>query len=268
MAVGLSVPMALGSFFLMFIAYFTVVKYIAASGFVYLFPVGVKGGWFLQTAIGTSSMSPRHLTAMGLINSSAFYGNTRIPALPALPHHFKMLDHVRRRRPLIVGTIFIAFVMGLAASCGYIIYLSYAEGGMALRAGTLSSGNIAVFDRLVSSIDPANRTRFHLAKIGVWLIGGAEVLLLLLLRGRFSWWPFHPLGLAFQYTTGPRIYGFSIFLVWLSKFLILRLGGISLYQKAKPFFYGMALGYAIGVGVSALVDGIWFPGEGHWIHGW
>ena len=60
---------------------------------------------------------------------------------------------------------------------------------------------------------------------------------------------------------------FSLFLGWLCKWIIVRLGGIQLYQRARPFFLGLILGYFAGVAVSNVIDVIWFPGQGHWLYG-
>ena len=61
---------------------------------------------------------------------------------------------------------------------------------------------------------------------------------------------------------------FTIFIVWIAKSLIFRIGGIALYRKGQPFFLGILAGFVIGVAISATVDVIWFPGEGHSVHHW
>jgi hypothetical protein len=111
-------------------------------------------------------------------------------------------------------------------------------------------------------------TVFDPAKMLVWLIGGLEAILFVALRNRATWWPLHPIGLAFQNTSGPRIYAFSIFLTWASKSLLLRIGGIALYRRAAPYFIGLPIGYVTGIAVSSLVDLLWFPTRGHGTHGW
>ena len=58
----------------------------------------------------------------------------------------------------------------------------------------------------------------------------------------------------------------SIFIVWLIKTVILRIGGLELYRKTIPLFLGILLGYLIGIGLGVIVDAIWFPGQGHFIH--
>ena len=89
-----------------------------------------------------------------------------------------------------------------------------------------------------------------------------------LLRARFHWFSLHPIGLAFQHTSGTSIYWFSLFLVWIAKLLLLRYGGVRAYRKGKPFFYGLGVGYVLGVVLSGVVDVIWFPLQGHNVHDW
>jgi hypothetical protein len=60
----------------------------------------------------------------------------------------------------------------------------------------------------------------------------------------------------------------AIFISWAAKSLIMRFGGIELYRKAAPFFIGLIVGYFLGVGISFIVDVVFFPGNGHAImHG-
>ena len=35
-----------------------------------------------------------------------------------------------------------------------------------------------------------------------------------------------------------------------------------------PLFMGILIGYLSAVAVGIVVDAIWFPGQGHKIHGW
>ena len=73
---------------------------------------------------------------------------------------------------------------------------------------------------------------------------------------------------VFQYTYGVWLYWSGLFIVWLVKFTLLHYGGIRAYLAGKPFFYGLAIGYVIGVMLSSVVDLIWFPTEGHRVHAW
>jgi hypothetical protein len=265
-ATGLSMWMAVMQMALMFIAYFCVAKYIAASGFGYLVPVGGKGGWWIKEVMGTAAMDVRHLIGITLLNSSAFFGGGRLQTVQMLPHHMKAMDRIRERRAWVGGIVFAAFTLGFAVSAVTIIYYCYDRSALFLRSWTLWEGPHGLFNGMAASVSAAERTVFDPQKLGVWLFGAGEAAVLSLMRLRFSWWPLHPLGLAFQYTTGPRYYALSILMVWAAKLAIVRLGGPAMYEKAKPFFYGTVIGYCVGIGIVQVVDLIWFPGSGHGFH--
>jgi hypothetical protein len=270
MAVGMSLPVACLQTALIYTAYLTVAKFTAASGFTHLLPVFAKGGGALKQFIGTSSMRPGDFVGVELVNSSTFFGNDRIPSWPALPHHFRLFGD--RARPLIMWLAPIAFAVGLIASFTSIVYLAYTEGGQNLHTapftGRSNSAAVRLWDNMTRDITGNTPTVFDPAKMLVWLIGGLEAILFVALRNRATWWPLHPIGLAFQNTSGPRIYAFSIFLTWASKSLLLRIGGIALYRRAAPYFIGLPIGYVTGIAVSSLVDLLWFPTRGHGTHGW
>ena len=96
MELGMTLDLAVGQLLLMFIAYFATVKYMAASGFGYLFPVWAKGGSFLKIVTGTARMTTADLTALRLADSVVLFGGTRIQTLQMIPHHLKAMDRVVR----------------------------------------------------------------------------------------------------------------------------------------------------------------------------
>ena len=266
-AAGQGVFFAIVSSLLMFAAYFCTTKFLAASGFAYLFPPDVNAGGFLKTMFGTARMTNEQLVGIQLHNSGAIVGGGRIMGMPMMPHYVKMMEKIKDKRWL-VPSLWIAFVVGVVASFVYTLDLCYTEAGLNLRTYTLTSGNTITFNALKSSMDGANRTIPDTQKLIVWLIGVAEVLLLSGLRTWLPWWPLHPVGLAFQKSIGVRVCGFRAFLAWVIKLVIMRLGGMGLFNKFRPMFLGILIGYAAMIGISALVDATWFPGQGHWVHGW
>ena len=99
-------------------------------------------------------------------------------------------------------------------------------------------------------------------------IGALIAWLLILAHHSFHWWPLHPIGWAVAQTWAITMIASSVFIVWLTKALILKLGGTKLYQKAQPFFIGMLVGYVLGVTISYCVDIVWFPNSGHIVEPW
>ncbi len=80
-------------------------------------------------------------------------------------------------------------------------------------------------------------------RIGFALGGAGVTLALASLRFIFLRFPLHPLGylISSSYANECPIWG-DIFLVWLIKSLILRLGGVRLYRQLIPCFVGLAIG--------------------------
>jgi hypothetical protein len=261
---GLSWFLAIFQLGLMYVGYFVVAKYTAVTGCSYLFPVGTKGGGIIESLAGTSTLTRANMVGLGLINSSAFFGNARIPAWPALPHHLRFFSGLQARKGWAFWTVVLAFSAGFLGSCLFIIYLGYHFAGQNLGLTGFRSANISTYDKMVSAIVNADKTVFDPAKGGVWFLGGAVAWGLMMLRNRLAWWPLHPLGFAFQTMSGSKVYAFSIFLVWAAKSIILRVGGISLYERARPFFFG----YVVELGTSSVVDYVWFPDDGHNLHNW
>ena len=223
LAMGLTPWMAVCQLGLIYIAYFTLTKFTAATGFPYLFPVAEKGGNIILSLGGTSGMTAKEIVGMGTINSYAFFGRSRIPAWPALPHYLRLFGSDRRRHwtPWTVILVFSATFIG---SCLLIIYLGYEHAGQNLGLSGFVSANRDTYHRMVSAVIDTERTGFNPGKTTVWLWGIAGAGLLMVLYNRIPWWPLHPLGLAFQDSNGSEYYAFSILLTWAAKGLILRIG--------------------------------------------
>jgi len=84
---------------------------------------------------------------------------------------------------------------------------------------------------------------------------------------RIPGWPIHPIGLTIGYTHPTAMIAFSVFIAWVAKGLILRFGGRPLYNRGKPLFLGLILGYFTGLALGVFVDWVFFgPGGGHGIY--
>jgi hypothetical protein len=268
MAAGMSFWATIIQLFLIFVALFGVAKYAAATGFTFLSPGGNgglgadKGADVWRQLGGTANLSPKTLAAMWMVNRNALGGMPiRLTGTMSVPHYFRMLGDHLKRHPLIWGAIPIAYVFGCIVTVGDSMYRSYVDGGM---NGPLYMGDWPHLVRLVPFIEGTEMKHADPGKWLVWGTGMVQAILLINIRNRFTWWPFHPAALAFP----TRRYGFSLLIVWLSKLLVIRYGGVRLYRQSLPLWYGFIVGYLFGVGLSTIVDGIWFPDEGHWVHGW
>ena len=103
-------------------------------------------------------------------------------------------------------------------------------------------------------------------RISFFGAGGVFTALLIFVRYRFPAFPLHPIGFIFPATVVSRRLVTSVFLIWLVKTIILKLGGLERYRKATPFFLGLLVGFMAGIALNVLVDIVWFNGQGHEIH--
>ncbi len=143
---------------------------------------------------------------------------------------------------LLLGGFFLALVVGVFVT----LTGTYRLGFLGMKGGV---GNNLVADVLrvygndiyteisVSGVYPPSPE-------GVFFIGiGALVCLLFgLLRLRFLWWPFHPVGYILSNSL-PIAYGlFPFFIAWVVKVAVTRYGGLRLYRSTLPLATGLVVG--------------------------
>ena len=186
----------------------------------------------------------------------------RLP--PALPHVARLVGRNKQTAWLIMGSA----AVGLLAAAFYTIWLCYGEGGRSFRTWSLVGAPESLYNGLASQVLETNPSAPDPGKIAVWGFGLLVAALVTLLQTRLPWWPIHPLGVMLMFEWYVSIYLLNIFLVWLAKLLVLKFGGIGLYRRLKPISYGLIVGYVFAVGCSFIVDWIWFPGGGHYVHGY
>jgi hypothetical protein len=87
--------------------------------------------------------------------------------------------------------------------------------------------------------------------------GLLTTLLLMLMRMRFLWWPFHPVGYAISGSWSMNLIWFQMLISSAAKWVILRHGGIKLYRQSIPFFLGLILGEFV-IGGSMPIFGVVF----------
>ena len=162
-----------------------------------------------------------------------------------------------------------ATLFGLLVGAGYTIGLCYDQGGATFSTWSLVGAPREMYNGIAKAVsETSDRTVPDPGKMFVWLFGIGASGVITLLQGRVTWWPWHPLGLLLMFDGYVRLYVIDIFTVWLAKVVILRLGGIGLYRRAKPCCYGMIVGFVFAITCACAVDLIWFPTGGHYVHGY
>lgn len=98
--------------------------------------------------------------------------------------------------------------------------------------------------------------------VRAYFVGCGVTLLLVWLRTRWVWWPFHPAGYLVSGSFALMRLWVPLFISWAIKTLLLRYGGLRAYRRALPFFLGLILGeFSVGF-LRTLLDlllGLYLP---------
>ncbi len=219
-------------------------------------PLGVVAQFF-NSGPGTLLSAPNGLLPAQLVQSS-FMVDMRGFLMPSFVQSFKLAhDRKIRLKPLlalIMAVTMVSFVIGILTA----VMMGYRQGG---GLGFHS------FYATISPQIPAWNTDGMLAgssNAGVenwpsnlpWLLMGiATTWLLMLARGRFPGFPFHPIGLLVCLTSTIHEIWLSLFLGWLIKVTITKFGGIDSYRKLVPAALGLVLGDVFMLLVWLIIDG-------------
>ncbi len=169
---------------------------------------------------------------------------------------------VSRRQ--IVVLMLAAVVLGSAVSWWMHLDTAYEFGSNVLEGGTTSGGArvtlmTQAYDLLASWMrGPAEPKRSQSIAFGVGLL---IVVMLAVLRRLFLQFPLHPSGFVMGLTGAASIGWAMLLLSLIIKSIVLRLGGMRMYNRLLPFFVGVIVGHYFWAGtVWALIAS--FGGEG------
>ncbi|MBM3264027.1 MAG: hypothetical protein FJY97_11465 [candidate division Zixibacteria bacterium] len=249
-----------------FFLYIGVTRVVAESGLVFL-DLPSNGHDFTVSALGSGNLSRGDL--VGLTLCQTFARNWRTLGMASKAHVSKIGDEIggdkRGLFPLVIGGLAIGAIASVVftVSQGYVV-----QGGASQFTQVFDAFELLLssYNRLASWIN--NDRAFSDVEFMELGWGGIAGWLLLLAHYRFAWWPLHPIGFGVAQAFGTTFVIFSVFLSWLIKGLLLKIGGVALYSRGQPFFLGMLVGYVVAVAFSYGVYLIWFPHNGHVLHSW
>ena len=238
-----------------------ITRLVVQAGMYYLTtPMSAQG---MVTAMLGSGLGPQNLVALAL--TFAWCSDVQSTFMPSAANALKLHDYyTHRRQGGLALAIGLAVVVSFAATSCFMIYLCYDYGAANLRSWFFNASGGAggrAFDWATQQMRDPAPTDWD--KLGIFGSGALAYLALTFLHYRLPWWPLHPVGLAVASTWMVKRIAFSVFVAWLCKRLVLRFGGVALYQRLKPFFVGLAVGFFVGVFLSFGMDVVWFKGGGH-----
>ena len=239
--------------FVVFVLFIGLSRFVAEAGLATirtpLYPQA-----FVTSSVGTTHLDIEGLVALGLSYSWVF--KLRIFAMVACANALKIESVVEiggTRRGLFAA-IGLTLVVSLVGSTWFLLDQAYTYGGINLNQmffGRHIEGPYATILMWMNNPSGVNW--------GGWFytaLGAAFMVLLMLARHYFLWWPLNPIGFPVAITfVGAQIW-WSVFLIWVFKNLILKYGGPGIYRGLQPFFLGLILGNVAAGGFWFLVDGI------------
>jgi hypothetical protein len=246
-----------------FIIYVGVTRLVAQTGMVYLWsPITPQEATFYTLGYDRMSSTDRLMVGMGYcVNCN----NERLIPYTAA-HNLRMAAVEPRARRGFLLMMAVAAIVSLAVGVAYTLYLAYTQGAHNFDAFEWSRGHEWIFGHVArKEANPAPTDWGRMLFMG---IGAVSTGCVAFLQYRFAWWPIHPVGMALGAGETTGYAAFSMFLAWIIKLLIIKVGGAQSYRRWRYFFVGIMVGYVVALGVSFIVDCIWFPGNGHRIHVW
>ena len=246
------------------ILYLGVTRIVVEGGLLF-----IRGPLIAQTftnyALGSHAVGSSSAASLGMHYS--WQHELKGFFMAASAHGAKLSDAARRHRRGMTWVILWAGLLALVVSTVFTIWMAYHWGAIKFGGWIFGRGAQVGYDEVIRHI--RNPHGPDLSRLTFMGIGAAMMVAVTFLHYRFPWWPLHPIGLPVAICSYPVThFVLSIFLGWAAKTIVIRLGGIRLYERVKFFFLGIILGFFSGCGISFLIDMVWFTGRGHPLYGY
>lgn len=204
----------------------------------------------------TALFGTRNIGSTSLTNLSLFWGITRAQSSHPMPHQLESFKLSERTGLSYRGTnrvILIAMALGILSSFWMLLHVFYHRG----ITGSVLWFGYEPFSRLENWLQGLTGPNY-LASAFMGF-GCLFTFFLMIMRRRFLWWSFHPLGyVVTQGDWGIKFLWFSVFISFIIKQRLLNYGGVKAYRKALPLFMGLILGDFITGGLWHIIG--WVTG--------
>lgn len=241
------------------IVYLGLAKVIAMTGLVSL-RSPMDSTWLIPDFLGSRHFTPYNLAGFSLMQTMRAMNKGGF--MPSTANAARLSDFFRRGKRAIGWGVVIFGVLGIVVCLISWAYLGNETGAQNWEEGRY--GGQWAYNKITTLQKDQPGVKWE--GLRFWGAGVVVMGLLTALRYRLAWWPLHPVGFAIGWNWPIRASAFAVFLTWAVKVVILRIGGINLYRRCRPFFLGMLVGYTLGITVSFLIDLLFFFGQGHSIH--
>jgi len=260
---GSSVPVAVLFLAASLVLYLGMAKIIAMSGLVVLRGPIIVAGETKSPFTGAWAWHTGESPVAMPIMSATFCGNKGF-AMPSAANASRLTQNLPSGQRTLGRAVLAGGLLAMVAFTVVTLWLGYTKGAQNFGSYAFDTSNKFPFNTVVMfAKNPPTTLPTQLAYFGT---GAAVTAVLTLLTYRLPWWPLHPIGFTVAFAYPVRVTAWSVFLAWLTKSVVLRVGGISLYRRSQAVVLGMLAGYVTGVGISFVVDTLLFYGQGHSVH--
>lgn len=186
-----------------------------------------------------SALGAQNLTVLAFFDAM-FTRDLRGILLTGFLDGFRIAEGVKLRRRSLAWIFALAITASIVVGTYFHMVIAYRKGGINLYTYPFQGNNIQFFREnkpFVEGTAPHN-----INYLPFFILGALFTIFLTIMRMRFWWWPFHPLGYAMCTSWGLIVFWFPILVAWVLKSAILTAGGMRLYRRARPFFLGLIFG--------------------------
>ncbi|MFB3882829.1 MAG: DUF6785 family protein [Armatimonadota bacterium] len=202
---------------------------------------GMMPNHLLGTVVGTRVLGPANVAVMGLLGPF-LQGQHSNPA-PLQLEALKMAEGGRLQRRRLAAAM--ALAVPLTVGCYFWANLHYGY-RIGLSAGTPNLELVQASRGMITNMDNQIRFPTDTNVEGTVAVGAGFLITvtLMLVKLRLSWWPIHPAAFPLTLNYVMEEQAVTLFLIWLTKLVLLRYGGLRAHRTAQPFFIGLVVGTA------------------------
>ena len=260
------------------IIYVVLGRIMAETGFFMISP-GFFPTDFLFAFLGTIGLGP--LPAMTTIMfSQALLVDPRETLTPFLMTSMKLLDTQKVPAKKIYKFGIFALIAAMLVAVPVTLYFQYNKGanmsdpwathwattrpfysyvGTADRLealGQLERANLLVGWQKFANAEPSGRAILY------FTIGAMMILFFTVARLKLNWWPVHPVIFLVMFTWPLPHFAPSFFCGWFIKCMVNKYGGGQMYQKTRPFMFGIIAGDMLAGIIIIIIGAVYYLATG------
>ena len=148
----------------------------------------------------------------------------------------------------LVGVMCVAMLVSLVVGAAVWLMIYYSEGLVRTNEWIGVGWSINICKGMMNLLHDIEGRDVRSSPLHIG-IGAAVMLLMGICRYRIPRWPFVPIALCLGISNHVGYMWLSILIGWTCKAIVMRTGGVTVYQRLRPLFLGMIFGEVLMAGV-------------------